>query len=402
MEIKGTHNTAVVFTDDVEETAAVQIRALCDDPGFAGSRIRVMPDVHAGKGCVVGLTMTLDGAVDPDMVGVDIGCGMLTVPLGVREADFARLDEVIRLHVPSGFDARTVTHPLADAAGLERLTCRHAVDQRLARRSVGTLGGGNHFIEIDRSGGGALFLVIHSGSRKLGLQTAAFHSRKAREQAARESRQARKAAASRLREAGREAEIPAALKATEARPAIPRVSGRDFDDYISDMTIVQRFASLNRRAMAQVICEGMGWPDLDYFETVHNYVDTETMTLRKGAVSAREGETLLIPLNMRDGSLLCRGRGNPGWNSSAPHGAGRAMSRTAARKTLSVEGFLRDMEGIYTTSAGPDTLDEAPGAYKDAEAVTAAMAPSVTVVQRLLPVYSFKAGSPPRKGRERP
>ncbi|MDR1040155.1 MAG: RtcB family protein [Deltaproteobacteria bacterium] len=393
MILTGKHNVARVFTDPVETSAVDQIRALCDSEDFAGSKIRVMPDVHAGKGSVVGLTMTLDGKVDPNMVGVDIGCGMDTSEIRVKDIDFAKLDAVIRERVPSGFNVRETPLASASALGLDKLRCAGSVNLKLAERSLGTLGGGNHFIEVERGGDGRHCLVIHSGSRKLGLEVAAHYSRKAEGRGADGWRAARAALIARLKEEGRELEIADELRAMPRLPAgIPFVSGADFDDYIHDMKIAQGYASRNRETMRTVIAAEMGWKVEASMETVHNYIDTDSMILRKGAVSAKKGEPFLVPINMKEGSLLCTGRGNDDWNCSGPHGAGRLMSRSEARRRLSVDDFVRGMEEVWTTSAGADTLDEAPGAYRSMEDIVRAIGPTAEIRERLFPVYSFKAG----------
>ena len=397
IEITGACNTALCFTDHLEETAAQQIRAVCDRPEFASSRIRIMPDVHAGMGCTIGTTMSLTDKVVPGMVGVDIGCGMETVELAEREIDFARLDALIRAEIPFGREVRRTPHPLAAEIDLSALRCADRVHLARAYRSIGTLGGGNHFIEIDRAADGRLFLVVHSGSRYLGKETAELYQNEGRRALWGGAQHQIEETIARLRAEGREREINGTIKALKKEHEIgmPRdlayVEGRLFADYIHDMKLVQRFAALNRQAMTEVILRGMGWTAVDRFTTIHNYIDTDEMILRKGAVSAGAGEKLLIPINMRDGSLICTGRGNPDWNCSAPHGAGRLMSRRQALSSLSLEEFRQEMAGVYSTCVQRDTLDESPMAYKGMDEIVANIGPTADILDVIRPVYNFKA-----------
>ena len=370
IEIRGAYNTALCYATVLEASAEQQIRAVCDRPEFADCRIRIMPDVHAGKGCTIGTTMTIRDRIVPGMVGVDIGCGMETVELAERDIDFAALDALIRAEIPCGRRVRDKVHPLAAELDLNELCCGRDVDRTRGKHSIGTLGGGNHFIEVDRGEDGRLFLVVHSGSRHLGTEVANYYQSRAR--------RALKG-------------VPTPLGAPELPPELTYVEGALFNDYLHDMRLTQRFAALNRRAMVEVILSGMGWTPVDAFTTIHNYVDTEHMILRKGSVSARAGEKLLIPINMRDGSLICRGRGNEDWNCSAPHGAGRLLSRKAAFDTLSMEEFRREMAGVYTTCVLPDTLDESPMAYKSLSDILDNIGPTAEVTARIRPVYNFKS-----------
>jgi RNA-splicing ligase RtcB len=370
VRVIGTHNTAICYTNDLEPAAYDQIKALCDCEDFADSKIRIMPDVHAGMGCTIGTTMTISDKVVPGIVGVDIGCGMETVKLAQKNINFAALDELIRSKIPYGREVRDTLHPLNEKINLEELRCVNNVDIERARRSIGTLGGGNHFIEAGRADGGGLYLVIHSGSRHIGTEVAGFYQN-----------EAYKTLCGNIGYNGINT-IPKDLA---------YVSGELFDNYIHDMKIIQRFAALNRQAMADVILRGMGLTETDRFTTVHNYIDTDTMILRKGAVSAKAGERLLIPINMRDGSLICEGKGNEDWNFSAPHGAGRLMSRTAAFKALSMDAYIADMKGIFTTSVNRKTLDESPEAYKNINEIIRQIGPAVEIVERMRPVYNFKA-----------
>ena len=397
IRIEGKKNEALCYTSILEEAAAEQIRAVCDQEAFAGSRIRIMPDVHAGKGCTIGTTMTIRDKIVPGMVGVDIGCGMETVRLEEKEIDFYALDGVIRTYIPAGRAVREQEHPLNARIDLNALRCAEHVDLERARLSIGSLGGGNHFIEIDRDEQGNLYLVVHSGSRNLGTQVATYYQRAAWNELSRKARSTKDIVAQ-MKAEGRQEEISEVLKAMrkEAVPDVPKdlayVEGALFDDYIHDMRITQHFATLNRKAMVDVILEKMGLHAVEQFTTIHNYIDTEHMILRKGSVSAMAGEKLLIPINMRDGSLICIGRGNEEWNCSAPHGAGRLMSRTQAVRSLSMEEYRREMAGIYTTSVAQDTLDESPMAYKPLEEIVQQIGPTAEIVSRIVPVYNFKAG----------
>lgn len=403
--IGGKYSQAVVYTDNIEETAAEQLETLCSQPFAQGSKIRVMPDVHAGKGCVIGFTADLGEMVIPNIVGVDIGCGMYTVELGNAAIDFAALDRLIIERVPSGMsvhEGRQTRFP-----ELLELHCyRSLKDARRIERSIGTLGGGNHFIEVDCDDDGGKYLVIHTGSRNLGKQVAeiyqslAFDLRTGKDKLFERQQQI----IDEYKAQGRKSEIQSAIKALKAsfvgvEADIPRelcyLTGQYREQYLDDMRICQRFASLNRYTIAQTIVRGLLGKDVEdfpHFETVHNYIDLEENIVRKGAVSAKSGERLIIPINMRDGSLICVGKGNNEWNCSAPHGAGRVCSRGKARESFSVEEFMQSMEGIYTTSVNESTLDECPMAYKNMEEIVANIAPTVDIERVIHPVYNFKAG----------
>lgn len=400
IEICGRYNTAICYCDEIEETARQQVQEMCDLRVFANSKIRIMPDVHAGKACTIGTTMTIGDFVVPNLVGVDIGCGMETVLLRERQIDFDRLDEVIRRDIPSGQSIRGTPHSLNREIDLTALKCLSAVNLERATLSLGTLGGGNHFIEVDRDEEGNLYLVIHSGSRNLGLQTANHYQQLGWKTMQRASDEARQNLIDRYKAEGRAKEIEKGLTELRKSKTMPSdfpeqfayVDGQNLEDYIHDMRVVQRFASLNRQAMAETILDGMGLHESERFTTIHNYIDTEYRILRKGSVSAQQGERLLIPINMRDGSLICMGKGNPEWNCSAPHGAGRLFSRTAALERLTVEEFQREMEGIYTTCVSQGTLDESPMAYKGIDAILSQISPTADVVRQIKPVYNYKAG----------
>lgn len=367
-KIVGAWNEAVVYTDELEESAAVQLKALCNEPFTAGSRIRIMPDVHAGAGCTIGTTMTVTDKVVPNLVGVDIGCGMETMRLAGRHLELQKLDKKIQERIPAGFSIRQELHPLIMEIDLGRLRCREGAKLNLGRaeRSLGTLGGGNHFIEVDQDEAGQLYLVIHSGSRHLGLEVANYYQRQAVRQ---------------RQESGE-----------TISQALAYLTGDLLDDYLHDMEIVQRFAFLNRKAIAQEIVRAMKLDIEESFTTIHNYIDLDQNILRKGAISAQKGEKMLIPLNMRDGSLICIGKGNPEWNCSAPHGAGRLMSRSAAKNNFTVSEFQKQMQGIYTTSADASTLDECPMAYKDPSVILESIEDTAEISKQIKPIYNFKAG----------
>ena len=398
-EIRGKVNTAICYARTVEEEAIEQIRRMCDYPLTEGSRIRIMPDVHAGKGCTIGTTMTITDKVVPNVVGVDIGCGMYTVRLSEKEIDFAKLDEAAH-YIPSGHDVWEGRMERFDLTGLR--CYRGLKDTRRLERSLGTLGGGNHFIEVDRAADGTLYLVIHSGSRNLGKQVAEYYQKLAIDlnMGIDSYLQAREELIRTYKEQGRRSEIQAALKKLEWEkkaeyPDVPAdlcwLYGRYMEDYLHDVEICQEFARRSREKMAQILTERSHLTAEDAFHTIHNYIDTQEMILRKGAIAAHAGEKILIPINMRDGSVLATGKGNPEWNYSAPHGAGRLMSRSAAKNTLSMEDYRRSMEGIYTTSVNNRTLDEAPMAYKALEDIIEVIRDSVEIIDILKPVYNFKA-----------
>ncbi|MCL2446178.1 MAG: RtcB family protein [Oscillospiraceae bacterium] len=396
--VTGAHNSAKVFTSTLEAKAEQQILAVCNRPEFAHSKIRIMPDVHAGMGCTIGTTMTITNKVVPGMVGVDIGCGMETVKLAERDIDFVALDQVIRRNIPSGQDVRRKTHPLNRDIDLKALRCTKHVNLERASLSIGTLGGGNHFIEVGRNEDGELYLVVHSGSRHIGNQVAKYYQDLAWAALNSKHKQLLADAIAQLKADGRDSEIENVkqqFKRDNPSHDIPKdlayCEGALFDDYMHDMKIIQRFATLNRMAMTQVILEHMQLTELERFTTIHNYIDTDEMILRKGAVSAKAGQRLLVPINMRDGSLICVGKGNDDWNQSAPHGAGRLMSRTAAKQALSMDEYAAEMQGVFTTCVDRRTLDEAPMAYKPMAEIVAHITPTADIVERLLPVYNFKA-----------
>ncbi len=398
-EIKGKINTAICYATVVEDEAIEQIRRMCDYPLTEGSRIRIMPDVHAGAGCTIGTTMTIIDKAVPNVVGVDIGCGMYTVRLEEKEIDFEKLDAAAH-YIPSGHNVWEGRIERFDLTGLR--CYRSLKDARRLERSLGTLGGGNHFIEADKAADGTLYLVIHSGSRNLGKQVAEIYQRLAvdLDKGIGEYLEARDEIIRTYKEQGRKSEIQAALKALKWKkemqePETPAdlcwLYGKYLEDYLHDVEICQSFARRNRERMAEILLERAGLTPAESFHTIHNYIDTREMILRKGAIAAHEGEKVLIPINMRDGSVLAVGKGNPEWNWSAPHGAGRIMSRTAARNGLSLEEYRETMKDVYTTSVNENTLDEAPMAYKSLADIIDVIRDSVDVVEVLKPVYNFKA-----------
>ena len=395
LEVQGKYNQAKIFTDVVDQDSIAQVIELCNQEFTSGSRIRLMPDIHAGAGCTIGTTMTITDKVVPNLVGVDIGCGMETCRVREEHMELQKLDKLIHERIPSGFEVRQKAHRYLSQINLAELCCARHVDLLRAEKSVGTLGGGNHFIEVDRDEDGNLYLVIHSGSRHLGLEVANYYQeagyRVLKEAATRDAEDMRDYAQEVFTGSRSGAELNYA-----GRTRIPRqlayVSGSLLEQYLHDMKIVQYFAELNRQAMVDEIVKGMKLHIVDQFATVHNYIDTDAMILRKGAVSAAKGEKLLIPMNMRDGSLICTGKGNDDWNQSAPHGAGRLMSRSAAKESFTVSEYKNQMAGIYTTSVNRGTLDECPMAYKGMEEIVNRIGDTVEIVQRIKPVYNFKAG----------
>ena len=399
IEIKGKYNTAVCYAKVVEQEAIDQIRTMCDCEFTEGSKIRIMPDVHAGKGCTIGTTMTVTDKAVPNVVGVDIGCGMYTVNLGKVDIDFEKVDAVAH-KIPHG---REVWEGRKEHFDLTGLRCyREMKDTRKLERSIGTLGGGNHFIEIDAASDGTKYLVIHSGSRNLGKQVAEIYQKQAvcLNMGWDEIYEKRDELIRTYKAELRRSEIQAALaelnRGFKARklstdPALCHLFGKYLEDYLHDVEICQRFAVRNREKMAEIILEETGMTGMDAFHTVHNYIDTEERILRKGSIAAHKGEKVLIPINMRDGSVLAYGKGNPEWNYSAPHGAGRVMSRTVAFDTLKLEDFVKSMEGIYTTTADATTIDESPMAYKSLSDIIGVIEETVDVIEVLKPVYNFKA-----------
>ena len=393
-----------VYAETFEQEAYDQIKKLANYPAYSESKIRIMPDAHAGKGCTVGTTMTLTDKVTPNLVGVDIGCGMLAVHLDPScEIDFKKLDETIRRCIPSGFEIRSKYDLwFTKFDKLNNLLCGNQVDLYRTICSIGTLGGGNHFIELDKAEDGTYWLVIHSGSRNLGVQVCKFYQELAFKRLSEKTsirKKIREEVIARCKAEGRQRDIPTeldkALKSIQNPPVdkeLAHLEGDDFKNYLYDMGIVQEYASLNRETMARVILKKMNWKETERFETIHNYIDIKNKILRKGSVSAQLGEKLLIPMNMRDGSLICIGKGNEDWNFSAPHGAGRLMSRSKAKELVDMDRYIESMEGIYTTSVSRATIDESPMVYKNMDEIMRCITPTVDIVEVIKPVYNFKAG----------
>lgn len=389
-----------IFGSIVESEAIEQIRKLSEYEPFKASSIRIMPDVHAGKGCTVGTTMILDKAVTPNLVGVDIGCGMYVVPLGKVRIDLAKFDEVVNAKIPSGFNI----HDKAQRTYMElnMLNCRKVIDIDMANRSIGSLGGGNHFIEINEDSDDNKYLVIHSGSRNLGVKVCVYYQQIAIKEGEKRIKD-KSVIIAELKAQGREKEIQSAIKEAR-RNTLPfdkdlaHLEGENMDAYLHDMGITQRYAKLNRETIADLIlCE---FPELTAnaveppFHTIHNYIEVtlgRQPVLRKGAVSAYRGERLIIPMNMRDGSLICTGKSNIDWNYSAPHGAGRLMSRKKAKESISMSDFEESMNGIYSTSVCESTIDEAPQVYKPMQSIIDAIGDTVYINKIIKPIYNFKA-----------
>ena len=383
-----------VFAATFEDEAAKQVNQLASLDAYKDSIIRIMPDAHAGKGCTIGTTMTIKDKITPNLVGVDIGCGMLVVPLEQKITDFDAFDKHLREVMPAGFavNETPTCNVEVEREMLEQLVCKNAFDMDYTLCSLGTLGGGNHFVEIDEDEEGKQYLVIHTGSRNLGVKVANHYQKIADKQCSQPENLNEVIA--QMKAEGRHKEIADVVKSMK-KCRVPKdlayVSGQAFDDYIHDMKICQQYAIDNRMLIAERLLGNRDWWVSQYFCTIHNYIDTKHMIMRKGAVSARQGERLIIPMNMRDGSLICIGLGNDDWNQSAPHGAGRLMSRAEAKRTLQLDDFKKSMDGIYTTSADLSTIDEAPMAYKSSEEIMSCIIPTVRIEHVIKPVYNFKA-----------
>ena len=385
-----------IFTDNIEPVAINQIYNLISMPPFDYSKVRIMPDVHLGSGCVVGFTATLEDKVIPNVIGVDIGCGMLTVNLGKIEIDYKAVDDFIRGKIPAGSD---LNKDYDDLEYVKNLYCYNELnDKDRIYRSLGTLGGGNHFIEIDRDDEGNAYLVIHTGSRNFGLQVAKLYQQKAVTACKVTAPEKYENSYEFLRKLGKTARAPEAtmysIKENGIRSKIPSefcyFLGDECDAYLHDMGLCQRFAADNRAKIAEKILKFLGIRKAESFETMHNYID-EDRIIRKGAISAKEGQRVIIPMNMRDGCLIATGKGNPDWNFSAPHGAGRLVGRGEARELFTQEEYVREMEGIYTTSVNESTIDESPMAYKPMDEIVRLISPTVEIEKIIKPVYNFKA-----------
>lgn len=364
LEIPGKYTTAVVYAQTIENSAYGQILALCNLPIMKDCKVRIMPDAHSGAGCVIGTTLTVNDAIIPNCVSVDIGCGVEVIELDTDEVDFVKLDKFIHQNIPSGFSIRNEVHHFYDKWNIDDVVCKKIFNHVKTARSIASMGGGNHFCEIDKNQeNGSLYLIIHSGSRNPGLQVSEYYQKLAGE--------------------NRKEKIPYELS---------WLSGQLFDDYLHDMELMQQYADINRKAIAYDIMKHMKWKSVDTFTTIHNYVDVKNKILRKGAVSARENEKLLIPLNMKDGSLICIGKGNPEWNYSAPHGAGRVCSRGEAKESFTITDYKNDMSGIFTTCISRKTIDECPRAYKPMDDIINEInGVCVDIVSHIKPIYNFKA-----------
>ena len=400
IELKGKHNNCKVFTDNIDNETIGQLIALMNQSSVADSQIRIMPDTHAGKGCVIGTTMTISDKVIPNLVGVDIGCGMAVAELKETRIDLPKLDSVIRKKVPSGFSIRDKAHKFLRNVDLEELYCYKNINVDRAEKSLGTLGGGNHFIEVDTNEDGQLYLVVHTGSRNLGKQVAEYYQDLAWKSLKNGNKgELIKAKIEELKAAGRQSEIEAEItKIQSTVESVPKelayCEGELFDKYIHDMKITQEYAYWNREAILDTIVDEMHLHVVEQWQTIHNYIDTENMILRKGSVSAQAGEKLIIPINMRDGSLICVGKGNPDWNYSAPHGAGRLMSRSEAKQNITLSEFKKTMKeaGIYSTSVNQSTIDESPMAYKPMQEIIDNVKDTAEIIDIIKPIYNFKAG----------
>jgi len=398
IELQGKYNMAKIFTDFVDEASIAQIMLLCNQEFVSGSKIRLMPDVHAGVGCTIGTTMTITDKVVPNLVGVDIGCGMETIKIKEKHIELQELDKLIYSKIPSGFSIREKSHKYFEKINIEDLYCYKQINPLRAEKSIGTLGGGNHFIEADKDNEGNIYVVVHSGSRHLGVEVANYYQNEGYNALNGNSKDDIANVIAKLKSEGKEKEIQKTIntmkntKTTNIPKALAYVSGNLFKQYIHDMKIVQKYAALNRQAIIDEIVKGMKFNIIEQFTTIHNYIDTDTMILRKGAVSAKKNEKLLIPMNMRDGSLICIGKGNDDWNNSAPHGAGRLMSRNKAKELFTVNEFKKQMDGIYTTSVNKNTLDECPMAYKSISDIVNNIDDTVEILSIIKPIYNFKAG----------
>lgn len=402
LELKGKYNSCKVFTDDIDSETISQLTNLLNQEFISDSQVRIMPDTHAGKGCVIGTTMTITNKVVPNLVGVDIGCGMRAVKLAEKHLDLPNLDSVIHKYVPAGFE---IHNEAITTSGVASILAPVNVDK--AFKSLGTLGGGNHFIEVDIDKNGDYWLVIHTGSRHLGIevcdyyQNLAYENLKLKQHDGKTIQELSRELVDEYTKAGRKKEISKALtklrsdyKATHVDVPfeLAYLEGQAMQDYLHDMKLAQEHAKINRETIAKQILKYAKLTEVESFDTIHNYIDVENMILRKGSISAQAGEKVIIPMNMRDGSLICVGRGNPDWNYSAPHGAGRILSRSKAKDTISMTEYQESMKGIYTTSVNRGTIDESPMVYKPIGEIMKNIKDTVDIVDVVKPVYNFKAG----------
>lgn len=397
-DITGRYASARIFTDLVEPAAIAQLIQMLNQPFAENQQIRLMPDIHPGAGCVIGTTMTIQDKVCPNLVGVDIGCGMLAIQIRETSMDFAELDDLlIRGIIPSGRNIREQASDLIQHCQLDQLRCKRS--SPLDAMYLGTLGGGNHFIEIDKDGQNSLWIIIHTGSRRLGIRVADYYQKQAIRDLHTPSKQQINDLRRRLQSDNKLTDQLFKQEYNQLQPKYNHIpddlcwcEGQLLDDYLHDMEIVQNYAEQNRQLIADTILQELHLTAVDSFSTIHNYIDLQANILRKGAVSAQKGERLLIPINMRDGCLLCTGKGNAEWNYSAPHGAGRLLSRSAAKTSLTVTEFQQTMQGIWSSTISQATLDESPMAYKPMDQILNNIQETVTVNDILKPVYNFKAG----------
>ena len=379
-EISGKYNKAKIYATTVDNASYAQVLRMCNMEKLQSSSIAMMPDMHAAEGCTVGTSMTIDEYVNPSFVGGDIGCGMEIFKLSDSVVDFPTLDRCIREKIPSGASIHERSVFAGHDVPLESLHCYDYIRHETVLRSFGTLGGGNHFIEMAKGTDDKLYLIIHSGSRRLGRDVAEYYQLEAFfQQHGIDSQEAR-------RKKIRAADIKSTIHQDECF-----LSGVNLEKYLHDMDIAVTYAQKSRAHMGEVIINTLGLTVEEHFATIHNYIDIKARVLRKGAVSAQNGEKLLIPINMRDGSLLCIGKGNPEWNFTAPHGSGRVMKRSEAKESITLEEYQKEMEGIFTTSVGESTLDESPMAYRRIDEILDAIDPTAEVIDILTPVYNFKA-----------
>lgn len=394
IELKGKYNNAIVYTDNIEETAISQIINLCNQEFTKGSKIRMMSDCHAGAGCTIGTTMTITDKIVPNLVGVDIGCNVRVAKIYNKDINFEKLDYIIRQLIPSGQNIRTTPHEYLNYTNLEYLKCINNINIGRADLSLGTLGGGNHFIEVNIDKNGNYYIVVHTGSRYLGKQVAEYYQNLAIKEIY-SNNYKKKELIKTLKEQGREKDIQNELNKLKTNVEIPKelcyLTGDNLSNYLYDIKIVQEYAKYNSKAIIQTICEEMNFTIIDEFVTAHNYIDVDNMILRKGSVSAQNGEKLIIPINMRDGSLICIGKGNPEWNYSAPHGAGRILSRSKAREVISIEEYTNSMKGVWTTSVCESTIDESPMVYKPIEEIIENIKDTLDIIDIIKPVYNFKS-----------
>lgn len=393
IELQGKYNCAKIYTDNVEQTAISQIIELCNQEFIKDSKIRIMPDTHAGAGCVIGTTMTIQDKVVPNLVGVDIGCGMYCVKLKEKNIDFESLDNVIREFIPHGCNTRNTPHELSLKINIKELRCIKNISYDRAINSLGTLGGGNHFIEVNNDSDNNIYLVIHSGSRYLGKQVAEYYQNLGYNKL-QNNRDGKIKIINKLKAEGRDKDIQALLSklpTVKIKKELSYIEGEDLSSYLNDIDIVQRYATLNREIMAKVILDEMKLSAVNSFTTIHNYIDVDDMILRKGAISANKGEKVIIPINMRDGSIIAIGKGNEDWNNSAPHGAGRILSRSKAKERFTLDEFKDSMSKVWTTSVCESTIDESPMAYKPMDEIIGNIKDTVDIETIIKPLYNFKS-----------